>query len=61
MTKDFMKRDTMIGYTAYDIGCDCYTPKHEHQLKKMFKRAARRKAKKVLDKQFGLCYNKYRN
>lgn len=54
MTKDFMKRDTMIDYTAYDIGCDCYIPKHEHQLKKIFKRAARRKAKKVLDKQFGL-------
>ena len=52
MTKDFMKRDTMIGYTAYDIGCGCYTPKHERQLKKIFKRTARRNAKKALDKQF---------
>lgn len=52
MTKDFMKRDTMIGYTVYDIGCSCYTPKYTHQLKKMFKRAARRNAKRALDKQF---------
>jgi hypothetical protein len=54
MTKDFMTRDTMMSYTAYDIGCGCYTSKHERQFKKMFKRAARRNAKKALDKQFGM-------
>ena len=54
MTKDFLKRDTMMGYTAFDIGCGCVTHKHEKQLKQILKRKARRNAKKALDKQFGM-------
>ena len=54
MTKDFMKRDTMMGYTAYDIGCASVRYRQQTQIKKMFKCAARRNAKKALDKQFGM-------
>ena len=54
MSKDFMKHNTMMDYTAYDIECGCYTPKHEHQFKKIFRRTARKNAKKALDKQFGM-------
>ena len=48
MSNDWMKRKTIVNYTAYDIGCGCYTAKHERQFKKMFKRAARRTDKTAL-------------
>lgn len=50
MTKDYMKSATKMDFTAYDIGCGCYTPKHQTQLKKIFRRKARRNLKKALDK-----------
>ena len=50
MTKDYMRSATMINYTAFDIGCGCYTPKHETELKKTFRRSARRIEKNSLKK-----------
>ena len=52
MTKDYMKRDTMMVYTVYDLSCHCWTPKHEKFLRNIAKRKARRNAKQALDKQF---------
>jgi len=50
MTKDWMRSATMMDYTAFDIGCGCYTPKHEKELVKKFKRSARRIDKNSLKK-----------
>ena len=50
MTKDWMRSATMMNYTAFDIGCGCYTSKHEGELKKKFRRAVRRTDKNSLKK-----------
>mgnify|MGYP007122088432 CR=1 FL=1 len=50
MTKDFMKSATMMDFTAFDIKCGCYTPKHQAQLMKKIRRSARRNYKNSLKK-----------
>ena len=50
MTNDWLKRATEVNYTAYDIGCGCYSRKFERNLKNTFKRSARRTAKNSLKK-----------
>lgn len=50
MTKDYMKRATMMDFTAFDIKCGCYTPKHQGQLMKKIRRIARRNYKQSLAK-----------
>lgn len=50
MTKDYMKSATMMHYTAFDIGCGCYKPHHQAELKKLFRREARRINKNSLKK-----------
>lgn len=50
MTKDYMKSATMMDFTAFDIKCGCYTPKHQAELIKKMRRSARRTAKNNLKK-----------
>ena len=50
MTRDYMRRGTMMDWTAFDIGCGCYTPKHQAELKKRFRRSVRRTGKNSLKK-----------
>ena len=50
MTKDYMKSATMMDFTAFDIKCDCYTPKHQQALIKKIRRSARRTYKNNLKK-----------
>ena len=50
MTKDWMRKATMMDYTAFDIGIGCYRPCYQRQLVKKIRRAARRTEKNNLKK-----------
>ena len=50
MTKDYMKKATMMDFTAFDIKCGCYTPKHQRQLMKKIRRSARHNYRQSLVK-----------
>ena len=59
---DAFKRETVVGYTCYDINAKCVHNKHRHKDGQMIKRTARRKfkekLKKMLDNQEEMQYNK---
>lgn len=50
MTKDYMKKATMMNYTAFDIGYASFRRGSEQHLKKIAKRIARRNNKISLKK-----------
>ena len=52
MTKDYLKRLTVINYTIWDLNCRDVVPhnKSRNKLEKKFKRTARRKDKNFLKK-----------
>ena len=55
---DDMKKATIKDYTAWDLNCPQYIiVKNRQKLEKIFKRKARRKNKKELDKMLKTCYN----
>lgn len=47
---DNMKKATLMDYTAWDLNSKWVAVKNRQKLEKIFKRKARRKAKKELDK-----------
>lgn len=47
---DAFKRETVVGFTCYDINAKCVHSKHRHKDSKMVKRMARRKFKNNLKK-----------
>lgn len=55
---DDMKKATVKDYTIWDLNCPRYiTVRNRQKLEKIFKRKARRKNKKELDKMLKTCYN----
>lgn len=44
---DKFKKETVIGFTVYDINAKCVHSKHRSKDAKMVKRMARRKTKKI--------------
>lgn len=53
---DAFKRETMVDYTSWDLNAKCV--KNNNELKRKFKRKARRKFKKSLDILLKEEYNK---
>lgn len=49
-TMDAFKRETVVGFTCYDINAKCVHNKHRNKDAKMIKRMARRKFKEKLKK-----------
>ena len=47
--KDIFKRETLIGFTAWDINAKCVHSKSRHKDSIIIKRSARHKAKQSLD------------
>lgn len=47
---DDLKKATFKDYSAWDLNCPCVIVKNRQKLEKIFKRKARRKNKKELDK-----------
>lgn len=50
MTKDYMRRGTMMDWTAFDIGYAAFSRGNKRALKKMAKRKVRRIDKNSLKK-----------
>lgn len=55
---DDLKKATSKDYTAWDLNCpQVVRVKNRQKLEALFKRKARRKLKKELDKMLKKCYN----
>ena len=50
MTKDYMKRNTYLDYTAFDIHYAAFKRGQERKLKKMIRRKVRRNDKMIVKK-----------